>query len=500
MTPSVDHPVIGWESHEPVPEGYAFNRYLQAQNGRLHFEDLDLANLFLEGDQQGFSHVMPSPLEIVYLPLIRRQITFMNRVFAEVAEEVGYNGRFHYTYASKANAAEEVIRSTLQAGAHHEMSSAIDVDIARIMIQRGLLPPERLIICNGFKPSGSQYATNLISLKHDHDNLIPVVEDLAEIPDLLNSGRTFEVGLRAKSYGHNTTLSEMDAANSRFGLDSKNLWKAADYIQAAPNLSLKMFHNMVGSQLTDEDAFVSYLKPGIELYAQLRQRYPSLSIYNFGGGMPVAMTLDFDFDYHAFARLLLTTLKETCARYNVPEPDVMGEFGRYTTSEHGAHLFKIIITKENNSVLPWYIIDGSIMSSFPDSWALSEHFIVLPLTHLDKPFQQVRLGGITCDSDDVYPPKPSHSPLYLPVETEDLYIGFFSIGAYQEMLGGAGGSKHCVVAEAMELIIDREENASTEPGRDACTEPGRSACTEPGRSGRYQFTILPGQKAAEVVV
>ncbi|MCZ7673994.1 MAG: hypothetical protein M5U34_46120 [Chloroflexi bacterium] len=48
------------------------------------------------------------------------------------------------------------------------------------------------------------------------------------------------------------------------------MWKAADYIQAAPNLSLKMFHNMVGSQLTDKDAFVSYLKPGIELYAQLR--------------------------------------------------------------------------------------------------------------------------------------------------------------------------------------------------------------------------------------
>jgi hypothetical protein len=43
------------------------------------------------------------------------------------------------------------------------------------------------------------------------------------------------------------------------------------------------------------------------------------------------------------------------------------------------------------------------------------------------------------------------------------------------MLGGAGGSKHCVVPEAMELIIDREEN------------------------GRYQFTILPGQTAADVL-
>jgi arginine decarboxylase len=469
------HPVVGWESRQPVPEGHQFNSYLYARNGRLHFEDLDLANLFLEGNQQGFTHVMPSPLEIVYLPLIRRQITFMNQVFADVGRELGYNGRFHYTYASKANAAEEVIRTTLSAGAHHEMSSTVDVDIARIMLRRGLLTPERMVICNGFKPSGSAYAANIISLKSDHPNLIPVIEDLGEIPDLLNSGLPFDVGLRAKSYGHNTTLAEMDAANSRFGLDSKNLWKAADYIAASPNLTLKLYHNMVGSQLTGKEAFVSYLRPGIEQYAQLRQRHPSLSIFNFGGGMPVAMTLDFDFDYHAFARLLLTTLQETCARYDVPVPDVMGEFGRYTTSEHGAHLFKIIADKENNSELPWYIIDGSIMSSFPDSWALSEHFILLPLTHLDKPFRRVRLGGITCDSDDLYPPKPSHSPLYLPVETDGLYVGFFSIGAYQEMLGGAGGSKHCVVPEAMELIIDREEN------------------------GRYQFNIISGQKAADVL-
>ena len=100
------------------------------------------------------------------------------------------------------------------------------------------------------------------------------------------------------------------------------------------------------------------------------------------------------------------------------------------------------------------------MSSFPDSWALGEHFVVLPLNHLDKPFQRVQLGGITCDSDDVYPPKSSDSPLYLPVETRDLYIGFFSIGAYQEMLGGVRGSKHCVLPEANELIVDRGTTAA----------------------------------------
>ncbi len=468
-------PVIGWEKETAVPENHQFNHYLYTHNGHLHLNGLDLAQLFLDEAPQGFDKTMPSPLEIVYLPLIRRQIEKMNRVFAEVSAELNYTGSFHYTYASKANAAEEVIRTTLGAGAHHEMSSTVDVDIAKIMIQRGLLTPDRMIVCNGFKGPGSQYAANILQLRLLHENLIPVIEDLSEIAPFLSSGQTFNVGLRQKSYGPNETMAEMEKANSRFGMNSDDMWKAADYIAAAPNLTLTMYHYMVGSQLTDIPAFISWLKPGIELFARMRQRYPSLNIFNFGGGMPVAMTLDFQFDYHEFVRQLLTTLQEACRRYNVPVPDVMGEFGRYTTSEHGAHLFKIITAKDNGSQLPWYIIDGSIMSSFPDSWALSEHFIVLPLNHLDKPFQQVQLGGITCDSDDVYPPKLSQSPLYLPVETEELYIGFFSIGAYQEMLGGVKGSKHCVLPEAFELVIDRDEN------------------------GRYQFQILHGQTPDEVL-
>jgi arginine decarboxylase len=123
------------------------------------------------------------------------------------------------------------------------------------------------------------------------------------------------------------------------------------------------------------------------------------------------------------------------------------------------------------------------MTSFPDSWALGEHFIVLPLNHLDQPFRRVQLGGITCDSDDVYPPKPSHSPLYLPVETRDLYIGFFSIGAYQEMLGGVRGSKHCVLPEANELLIDRA-------GGDGA---------DGGDGGRYRFEIIRGQTSSDVM-
>jgi len=470
-------PIVGWEQQIPVPDGHRFNSYLSAQAGRLHMDSLDLAQLFHDyGNDQGLGRTLPSPLEIVYLPIIRRQIRRMRQVFAEAIAAEGYQGQFHYAYASKANAAEEeVIRTTLGAGAHHEMSSTVDVEIARIMRARGLLPPERMVICNGFKTPGLDYAANIVRFRRQHANLIPVVEDLAELKPLVEAREHFDVGLRQKSYGPHADEQEMDTYNSRFGMAIEDIRRAADYVAAAPNLSLKMYHAMVGSQILDEEAFVEWLTPPMHLYARLRQQYDSLTIFNFGGGMPVAMTLDFDFNYGRFARRLLAQMQQVCAEYEVPVPDIMGEFGRYTTSEHGAHLFRVVTVKDNNSKLPWYIIDGSIMTSFPDSWALSEHFIVLPLNHLDGPFRQVQLGGITCDSDDVYPPKPSQSPLYLPVETDDLRLGFFSIGAYQEMLGGVKGSKHCVLPEANELIVDRDND------------------------GRLQFNLLSGQATGDVL-
>lgn len=469
------YPIVGWEHETPVPN-HIFNDYLSARDGHLYLDDLDLAQLFLaEPSVQGIDQALNSPLEIVYLPRIRRKIAALQQVFDDAIRKTGYTGRFLYAYPSKANMAEEVVRTVLKTGVHYEISSAMDVDIVQVMRAGGLLTSAQIIICNGFKPAGMGYAERIIELRRQHENIIPVIEDPAEIEPLVHSGLPFQVGLRQKSYGHHASAAEMESANSRFGMNTAELWRAAEVIAATPNLSLKLYHALVGSQIVGETDFVTRLIPAIENYAQLRQRFPTLSIFDFGGGVPAAMTLGFTFDYPAFCEQLLTTIQKVCERYTVPVPDVLGEIGRYTVSEHGAHCFKVILAKENGSHYPWYVINGSIMSSLPDSWALGEHFIVLPLNHLDKPFQRVQLGGITCDSDDIYPPKGSLSPLYLPVETENLYIGFFSIGAYQEMLGGVGGTKHCVIPEADELIIDRD------------------------LSGQYQLQLLPGQNLNKIL-
>ena len=451
---------IGYQSPAPVPDGHRFNHFLEAGGGRLQAHGLDLAAFFETGPSPASGlpkEAMPSPLEIAFLPNIRAQVAAMVRCFRRAIDDVGYPAPFHFAFASKANTAEEVVRSTLAAGAHHEMSSDVDVEIARRMIRTGLLPPDRMVLANGFKGPGSAYTRNLVALRAEHPRVIPILEDATELGAFTGSGVNFEFGIRFRRPREEHGVADRD---SRFGVDEAEARRLAARIDETPGSRFVLLHAMFGSASSDEEAFVDALEPGLDLYARLGQSHPHLRFFDFGGGVPGRTTLDRDFDYNRFARLLLQRALARCAAHGTEPPALIGEFGRYTVSEHAAHLFRVITVKENGSELPWYLVDGSIMTSFPDTWALGEHFICLPLNHLDRPFRRVRLGGITCDRDDVYPPRGSSLPLFLPdLDASDLretplYLGFFSVGAYQEMLGGVRGSKHCVLPEATEILID----------------------------------------------
>ncbi len=452
---------IGWQSATPVPDGHSFNRFLGTAGGRLRAHDLELV-AFFEPDRSPAAglpaEAMPSPLEIAFLPDIRARVAAMDRRFRRAIDELGYPAPFHFAFASKANTAEEIVRSTLTAGAHHEMSSDIDVEIARRMIQAGLLPEDRLVLANGFKGPGSAYARNLLELGREHPRVIPILEDASELRGFADSGVEFEFGIRIKKPQEAMGAGDRD---SRFGVDAGAAERLAADIDEASEARFVLLHAMFGSATDTPEEFVAALEPALDLYARLGRRHRHLRFFDFGGGVPGRTTLDDSFDYDRFARRLLEMAIERCAAHGTRPPELIGEFGRYTVSEHAAHLFRVITVKENGSALPWYLVNGSIMTSFPDAWALGEHFICLPLNHLDRPFRRVRLGGITCDRDDVYPPRGSSVPLFLPdldtAELRDnpLHVGFFSVGAYQEMLGGVRGSKHCVLPEATEILIDR---------------------------------------------
>ena len=99
-----------------------------------------------------------------------------------------------------------------------------------------------------------------------------------------------------------------------------------------------------------------------------------------------------------------------------------------------------------------YLVNFSLFQSISDFWGLAQHFPIMPLSKLDeKPTHPANLWDITCDSDgEIH--FDAKDPLYLhsvEIEKEDYFLGFFLIGAYQEVLG----MKHNLFTHPTEATI-----------------------------------------------
>ncbi len=85
-----------------------------------------------------------------------------------------------------------------------------------------------------------------------------------------------------------------------------------------------------------------------------------------------------------------------------------------------------------------YLINFSIFQSLPDFWGIAQSFPVMPLDRLDeKPTRSASIWDITCDSDGEISYN-REQPLFLhevDVVKEEYFLGFFLVGAYQEVLG-----------------------------------------------------------------
>ncbi len=105
------------------------------------------------------------------------------------------------------------------------------------------------------------------------------------------------------------------------------------------------------------------------------------------------------------------------------------------------------VKKLEDSLSDQYVCNFSVFQSLLDHWALGQLFPIVPLSrHLEKPVREGTLVDITCDSDgqinkfvdlrDVRDTLPLH-PLRQTEngQQEPYYLGFFLVGAYQDIMG-----------------------------------------------------------------
>jgi len=118
----------------------------------------------------------------------------------------------------------------------------------------------------------------------------------------------------------------------------------------------------------------------------------------------------------------------------------------------------------NTKLADQYLCNFSIFQSMPDHWAIQHLFPVAPIHRLDEePMKAATLADITCDSDgkmnkfiDLRDIKDT-IPLHNLKRNEAYYLGFFLVGAYQDIMGDL----HNLFGRVNEVHVFLDE---TEPG------------------------------------
>ncbi len=110
-----------------------------------------------------------------------------------------------------------------------------------------------------------------------------------------------------------------------------------------------------------------------------------------------------------------------------------------------------------------YFCNFSLFQSLPDVWGLGQIFPVMPLQRLDQiPERYAVIEDLTCDSDGHIDRFPCHGrvgrtlPLHEPHEGEEYLLGFFLVGAYQEILG----DMHNLFGDPPSVNVEVEKDGS----------------------------------------
>ena len=101
-----------------------------------------------------------------------------------------------------------------------------------------------------------------------------------------------------------------------------------------------------------------------------------------------------------------------------------------------------LLDELNERLVDKYFVNFSVFESMPDVWAIEQVFPIVPIERLDEmPERRGVIADLTCDSDgkiDIYVENEdldSSLPLHPLRKGEQYRLGFFMVGAYQEILG-----------------------------------------------------------------
>ena len=228
-----------------------------------------------------------APLLLRFPDILDNRVEKISRCFRQAAEEYNYNAQNFIIYPIKVNQIREVVEEIvshgkkfnigLEAGSKPELHAVLATNIA----------DDALIICNGYKDK--DYIELALLAQKMGRKIFLVVEKLNELATIAEVAKRLDIipniGIRIKlSSSGSGKWEESGGDQSKFGLNSSELFKALDFLEKNKMTnSLKLIHFHIGSQITKIRRIKNALREATQFYVQLTKMGFDIDFIDIGG-------------------------------------------------------------------------------------------------------------------------------------------------------------------------------------------------------------------------
>ncbi len=218
--------------------------------------------------------------------------------------------------------------------------------------------------------------------------------------------------------------------DSKFGLPiaTGDAERGVTAILAAPGLRLRGYHAHVGSQLFDSAAYAMAVETLLAFASEIRDRYGFVpDVVSPGGGFGIAYERDQEAaPVERWAAEAARTIREGCARFGLPEPELIVEPGRSMVGRAGVALYTVGTIKHIPDVRTFVSVDGGMADNIrPTLYGATYHVELANRPMPDTGLMPVTIAGKYCESGDIL----IERAMLPPVEAGDL-LALPATGAY----------------------------------------------------------------------
>jgi arginine decarboxylase len=314
---------------------------------------IDMKELVDEVRKRGIS----LPLLIRFSDILHHRIVELNEAFRRAISEYGYKATYRGVYPIKVNQDRYVVERITRTGKQYNYGLEAGSKPELLAVLAMLEDENALVICNGYKDE-EYIETALLGSKMGR-NVILVVEKASELPLIAQlakkTGVQPRIGMRAKLATRGSGRWEASGGDrSKFGLTSKEMIEAVDYLKANDLLgAFELLHFHLGSQISSIRSVKNAMREAGRFFVELYKMGAPLKYLDVGGGLGI----DYDgsqtnfessmnYSMQEYANDIVYSMQELCDADGIPHPTLVSESGRAVVAHHACLVIDILGVSE----------------------------------------------------------------------------------------------------------------------------------------------------------